>query len=129
MCLTECGEFDNIGPGEAITLQSTNFPSNYNNNEKCIWAVVCDNSKDPLTLNFTSFALENSTNCVKDFVHVKDGTRINSTNLAILCGPSLRVTTYKSTGPRIQVTMTTNGAINAAGFSAVVSCPRKRNLI
>ena len=118
-----CGELDSIGPGEAITLRTTNYPGNYTNNQKCIWAVTCIGSKSPLTLNFTTFNVQNSTNCVKDFVHIKDGTRTNSTLLATLCGPSLATTVYKSTGPQLQVNMITDASVVQKGFEAVVSCP------
>ena len=124
---TGCGEFDSIGPGEAVTLQSSNYPGSYDNDEKCIWGVTCQGSKSPLTLNFTSFNVENSPNCGKDYVHLKDGLRKNSTILATLCGPSLATTVYKSTGPQFQVTMVTDGTIIQSGFEAVVSCPGKLN--
>lgn len=120
-----CGEFNTINPGTSVKILSSNYPANYKNNEYCVWAIICPGSTQPLTLNITSFELQQEASCRKDYLVIKDGTSTNSTIMGHICGSlsGLTKTIYTSTTNAIQVNMHTDASIVLRGVEAFVSCP------
>lgn len=108
-----------------MILESPNYPKPYNNRDYCVYAVVCERPNVKLTLNFTAFELEDSKNCLNDYVVVRDGTRTNSTVLGHFCGTTVKKNPIISSGQRLMLNLFTNANITKKGFQATVSCPGK----
>ncbi|XP_068674117.1 G-protein coupled receptor GRL101-like isoform X1 [Montipora foliosa] len=72
----------------AGVISSSNFPHNYKSNVSCAWKIHVD-SANHVTLNFTDFELENSTQCEHARVSVFDGLNTSDPTLGIFCGSHL----------------------------------------
>ena len=120
-----CGEFDTINPGTTVRIHSSNYPAKYNNDEYCVWAIVCQGTNQPLTMNITNFELQVGAGCHKDYLVIKDGTKTNSTIIGHICGniTNLPKTIYTSTRNRMLINMHTDASLTFPGFQAIVSCP------
>lgn len=57
--------------GQNGTIVSPNYPSNYDANSNCTW-LVSGPTGHYLTITFTAFSLESSTNCANDYVEVRE---------------------------------------------------------
>ncbi|XP_041445753.1 embryonic protein UVS.2-like [Xenopus laevis] len=68
-----CGSFLTDANG---TIISTNYPSPYPNNGKCVWVIQAPS--DLVTLKFDAFDLQSSPNCISDYIRVYDGRTRNS---------------------------------------------------
>ncbi|KAK3876203.1 hypothetical protein Pcinc_018983 [Petrolisthes cinctipes] len=78
-------------PGQRLTLQTPNFPSNYDENYRCQWEITCTTMETTtLRIACPSFQLESSTNCDADRLIVADHEA-----RVVYCGtnsPSNRIT-------------------------------------
>ncbi|KAK2569058.1 G-protein coupled receptor GRL101 [Acropora cervicornis] len=72
----------------AGVISSSNFPQNYKTNVSCSWKIQVD-SANYITLNFTDFELENSSNCAHARVSVYDGLNSSDPSLGVFCGNEL----------------------------------------
>ena len=79
--------------------------------ENCTWLIRPSNG-GTVTLNFDSFNTESG----YDFVTVYDGTNANATQLGRFSGTS-RPSAVTSTGNALFVRFTSDGSVNAAGWS------------
>lgn len=125
---TVCGEFLFINGGETMVVSTLNYPGNYTNNAKCFYGIICSAKNVKLTMNFTAFDVEPSTNCSNDVVIIHDGTRLDSPVLDRICGARAslkKAPIYVSSGVKFLLQFHTNDKITRKGFQAAVSCPCK----
>ncbi|VDI21612.1 cubilin, partial [Mytilus galloprovincialis] len=66
-------------------ITSPNYPSDYNNDLDCEY-IIKSPTKQPITLVFEDFDIEDDDDCTKDYVSVKDGTNIL---LGTFCGDNI----------------------------------------
>ncbi|CAM1345488.1 CUB domain-containing protein [Tenacibaculum amylolyticum] len=103
--------------GATLTANNGSFAdgsgnSNYADNRNCTWLIRPENG-GTVTLNFDSFNTESG----YDFVRVYDGANDSATELGEFSGTS-RPAAVTSTGNAMYVKFTSDGSINAAGWSA-----------
>ncbi|XP_072010324.1 cubilin [Engystomops pustulosus] len=63
---------------------SPNYPNNYPTNSECVYTISAAVNKQ-IRLNFTSFTIESSTSCTKDYVEIRDGGYETSPLLGRFC--------------------------------------------
>jgi len=97
--------------------------NNYGNNRNFTMVFNASQPNRQLSVNFSSFALELSTDCANDYLKIYNGPSIFSPLLGTYCGtdsPGL-VTSDNPTGT-LTFVFKSNGSLNAAGWSASVMC-------
>ncbi|XP_072507728.1 cubilin [Notamacropus eugenii] len=110
-----CGSFiitDSVG-----TISSPLFPAKYQNNQNCSWVIQAQPPFNHITLSFTHFELESSSNCSRDFVEILDGNDYDAPLQGRYCGRNmpLPVTSF---GNSLTVKFISNAYINFVGFHA-----------
>uniref|UniRef100_A0A4X2M7T4 Cubilin n=1 Tax=Vombatus ursinus TaxID=29139 RepID=A0A4X2M7T4_VOMUR len=110
-----CGSFivaDSVG-----TISSPLFPAKYQNNQNCSWIIQAQPPFNHITLSFTHFELESSSNCSRDFVEILDGNDYDAPLRGRYCGRNmpLPVTSF---GISLTVKFISNAVINFVGFHA-----------
>ncbi|KAJ8670094.1 hypothetical protein QAD02_001353 [Eretmocerus hayati] len=70
---------------ESGYIRSPGYPEKYPKNKNCVWIIEARN-KFQVTATFNSFQLENSSNCIYDFLEVRSGSQDNSPLLGKFCG-------------------------------------------
>ncbi|XP_070181137.1 uncharacterized protein [Littorina saxatilis] len=108
-----CGETFTAPTG---TIQSPNFPNNYDNNLNCVYVITAPEGHR-VTLRFTSFSLEAHANCSYDYVRIRDGSSETSGFLGIYCD-ALSPFTVASSGNQLWITFVTDTSRNSTGFIA-----------
>ena len=73
-----------------------------------------------VTLDFLTFDLENSTNCIYDYVEIFDGNSINSPSLGQFCNNSPG--TISSSGGAITILLHADAGVNGQGFEMDWTC-------
>ncbi|CAG0894348.1 unnamed protein product [Darwinula stevensoni] len=101
--------------GATATIQSPNYPSNYNNNYYCKWTYTCAKQ---LTLSCPSIQLQWSLFCYEDALLVWGG----SAGYKTLCG-STSLTYTVATGSTLSIVFKTDWWWTANGFQCTVACP------
>ncbi|XP_077993791.1 cubilin-like [Glandiceps talaboti] len=99
------------------SLGSSNYPSNYNDNEECIWKITVEHGYH-ITLTFdTSFGVSGGTGCDQDYVEVRDGPDGDSPLIGLYCGTTAPVG-VKSSSDVMRVKFHSNSATSDVGFQA-----------
>ncbi|KAK7823854.1 hypothetical protein U0070_020525 [Myodes glareolus] len=108
-----CGGTFNMANG---IFNSPNYPAEYHPNAECVWNIV-SSPGNQLQLSFLSFQLENSLNCNKDFVEIREG---NATGHLVgrYCGNSLPGNYSSIQGHTLWVRFVSDGSGSAMGFQA-----------
>jgi len=92
----------------------------YSSNEN--YAVTfCDDNGGNLTMDFTSFDVENEASCSFDVLRIYDGSSTGSTQLGSYCGTN-SPGTITSTGTCLHVTFYSDISETRPGWSATISC-------
>nr|XP_054748610.1 tolloid-like protein 2 [Lytechinus pictus] len=97
---------------------SPNFPDYYGNSLQCTYIVTSSKADNTILLRFPSFDVEESINCVYDYVEVRDGDTETSDLLDRYCGSSLPENTISSTGPAMFVRFRSDSSNVFKGFYA-----------
>ncbi|XP_075684851.1 cubilin [Rhinoderma darwinii] len=94
---------------------SPNYPNNYPTNRECVYTISVEVNKQ-ITLNFSNFILERSTNCTKDYVEIRDGSFATSPLLGRFCleGPPPII----SHSNKLWVKFRSDSASTFSGFEA-----------
>lgn len=108
---TACG-----GEATGGQIKSPNYPERYWPNQNCVWLITVPEGHQ-VALQFITFDVENSTNCVRDYVEVRDGHSAASELIAVYCGGPLP-RAVQSTLNKMHVRFVSNGAIARQGFHA-----------
>lgn len=104
------------------TIESPNYPSNYNANVDCT-SIVQAGPDEVVTITFTDFNLESNSNCRYDYVRLYDGSTLRQT----FCGTSFSSFTT-SPGNDLRLEFHSDGSIQRKGFAASFSVGGKFNL-
>ncbi|EGW02057.1 Cubilin [Cricetulus griseus] len=106
-----CGGTFNIADG---FFNSPDYPAEYHPNLECIWNIV-SSPGNQLQLSFLSFQLENSPNCNKDFVEIREG---NATGRLVgrYCGNSIPGNYSSIKGHTLWIRFVSDGSGNGMGF-------------
>ncbi|KAM8967664.1 cubilin [Pelodytes ibericus] len=93
---------------------SPNYPNNYPNDKQCVYTISVEQNNQ-IMLNFTSFALETSGNCNRDYVEIRDGGYETSPLIGRFCRqpPVIVSHSYK-----LWIQFQSDSYSTAAGFSA-----------
>ncbi len=109
-------------PGGTISTCSGTFydsggsGSNYANGEN-ITTTFCSNAGDCISLNFSSFNIENGW----DFLYIYDGPTTTSTLIGTYTGTTSPGTIFSSTGC-ITLRFTSDGSVTRPGWVAAINC-------
>ncbi|XP_041486764.1 cubilin isoform X1 [Microtus oregoni] len=97
-------------------FNSPNYPAEYHPNVECVWNVV-SSPGNQLQLSFLSFQLENSLNCNKDFVEIREG---NATGRLVgrYCGNALPGNYSPIKGHTLWIRFVSDGSGSGMGFQA-----------
>ena len=101
--------------GNNGTITSPNFPGSYPNLISSRWNITAARGNQ-IKLNFTSFHLEPSKACEKDFVHIQDGPLASSDVTVRMCGQQRSGKTVFSIGPHLQLYLETDRDVSLSGF-------------
>uniref|UniRef100_A0A8C5QB13 Metalloendopeptidase n=1 Tax=Leptobrachium leishanense TaxID=445787 RepID=A0A8C5QB13_9ANUR len=108
-----CGETTKSANG---VLMSPGYPVRYTASTDCIWTIVAAVGYRVL-LEFASFSLETSRNCIYDSLSISDGSSSGSEKV---CG-TRKISTYVSTGSWILLYFHTDKTVQSTGFQAKYS--------
>ncbi|XP_069504454.1 cubilin [Ambystoma mexicanum] len=95
---------------------SPDYPNVYPNNRECVYKITVETNKQ-IMLNFTEFSLESSSNCVRDYVEIRDGGYETSVFLARYCDRT-RPPVIISHSNRLWIQFKSDYSVAAAGFVA-----------
>ncbi|XP_041458355.1 cubilin-like [Lytechinus variegatus] len=116
------------GCGGALTADSgiiisPNYPNPYNHNQQCIWTIQVP-STEVITLTITDLLIEESTNCVYDYVEIRDGFNENSPFIGRYCRSADIPGPITSSSNTMWILFQSDASINAGGFRATyeVAC-------
>lgn len=95
----------------------------YQNNENFIMTFKPDIQGQKIEMVFTSFELENDTNCFNDYLEIYDGSSLNAPLIGKFCGtiPYGVVSATNSEGALTYV-FNSNDSINKSGWIAAIQC-------
>ena len=102
--------------GTSGVLAHPGYPNKYDNNVDSTWLIETHPSTK-IKLNFNSFALEESANCVKDYVEIYDGSSKRDRLIGRYCGTS-NPGSIESTGRQMFVIFNSNSKQPNYGFLA-----------
>lgn len=103
---------------ESMILESPNFPNNYEPNKKCMWCLSAPR-RHYFSIKFNYFDIEPSKGCINDYIKMKVLDRFRSGYLPRECGSINNSKIIKSS--KILIEFSSNGKIQAGGFSATIS--------
>ncbi|KAM4828885.1 cubilin [Thomomys bottae] len=108
-----CGGTLNMREG---IFDSPGYPDVYPPNVECVWSIV-SSPGNQLQLSFISFQLEDSRNCNKDFLEIREG---NATGPLVgrFCGSSLPQNYSSITAHILWVRFVSDGSGSGTGFQA-----------
>ncbi|XP_064410135.1 cubilin [Latimeria chalumnae] len=98
------------------TIRSPYHPNAYPHDKTCEWVIAQPEGK-VVTLNFISFDIENATNCIYDFVEVRDGATADSPLIGKYCGLAIPPPS-ESTQRSLYVRFKTDSSTSNYGFTA-----------
>ncbi|XP_052248294.1 multiple epidermal growth factor-like domains protein 10 isoform X5 [Dreissena polymorpha] len=96
-------------------ITSPNYPSNYNRNVQCTWVINASEGYQ-INVNFTDFALEDSSECNYDFLGLFYGPNASSPLVGKFCGtaPPWR---FQSQSNSVRIVFSTDSSDSARGFN------------
>ncbi|XP_075068011.1 cubilin [Mixophyes fleayi] len=100
---------------ETGVFTSPNYPNNYPNNRECVYTLTAEINKQ-IMLNFTSFSLERSSDCARDYVELRDGGYHTSPLLGRFC--SERPPVVISNSNKLWVKFRSDSSNTNTGFAA-----------
>ncbi|XP_033110748.1 cubilin-like [Anneissia japonica] len=110
--------------GNTGTIKSSNYPSNYNSNEECIWTITVEHGYH-VRFNFDSnFDIKSTVgSCTGDVLSAFDGDSTSSAPLGNFCGSSAPSTVISSNN-KLTFRMRSDGSNEGVGFqgSWTVEC-------
>ena len=97
--------------------------ANYANSTDYTITILPDNSNQKVKVQFSAFDLEESTNCVYDYLKIYNGNSISTPLVGSYCGTSLpgTVTSTHSSGALTFVFHADEG-LSANGWTSIISC-------
>ncbi|KAM3716945.1 Cubilin [Dirofilaria immitis] len=114
-----CQSFDYIPTSLGVfnrTIQSPNYPSEYDNNLSCSWSIMLESSR-PILIKFLTMDIEDSVLCSKDSIIVHSSpTYLDETTDDKLCGTLIG---WNKTFPngRVFISFTTDSNTTKKGFA------------
>ncbi|XP_070536661.1 cubilin-like [Ptychodera flava] len=99
------------------SIQSSNYPENYDAQANCTWIIESPNLADKVSLIFTHFDVEAHDACLHDYVIVRDGNDPEAPEVGRYCGEFIPAT-VTSTGNALYVTFTSDATRQRSGFFA-----------
>ena len=106
--VTSCGQFLS---GPSGTVNSSNYPANYDDDEYCTWQIQVPVNKK-IRLDFTEFKTESG----KDYLMIYD-TNHYETPTIIFDGTTYKPPPFTSSGNVLRVRFISDGATTKKGFS------------
>ncbi|KAM6215214.1 cubilin [Rhynchocyon petersi] len=82
-----CGGF--LLTSASDTISSPLFPATYPSNQNCSWIIQAQPPFNHITLSFSHFELEGSTDCSHDFLEILDGSNLDAPLRGRYCGSSM----------------------------------------
>ncbi|KAM5235406.1 cubilin [Ctenodactylus gundi] len=100
------------------TISSPLFPAKYPNNQNCIWLIEAQPPFNHITLSFTRFGLQSSTECARDYLEILDGNHQDAPVRGRYCGSSMPhpITSFSSA---LMLRFVSDSRFNSDGFHAV----------
>ena len=117
----------NITDGEVYTCSGTFYDSqggsNYLNNEDFLYTIYPQTPGNAIRAVFSSFNLENSTNCIYDYLVIYNGSSINSPQIGRYCGnTSPGTVTASNPSGALTFLFHSDYVTTGAGWQAAISC-------
>ncbi|XP_071942939.1 cubilin-like isoform X2 [Antedon mediterranea] len=109
---TACGGYYFTNTG---VITSPGFPDGYPHNRECVWGITV-NEGQQIRLNFTSFFLEVHTNCVYDYLEIRNGGYATSPLIGTYCGTDINPSVIISHSNRIYLKFVSDNSQTADGF-------------
>lgn len=114
----ECG--GHIITDSSDTISSPLFPNKYPNNQNCTWIIEAQPPFSHVTLSFSLFQLQDSTDCARDYLEILDGKDYDAPVQGRYCGTSLPHPIV-SFGNALTLKFVSDSSIVSEGFHAFYS--------
>lgn len=112
--MTVCG---GIYTSESGTLQSPNYPNNYEGDRSCEYDIIAPQGK-VIVLNVVDFEIEQHSTCEFDYLQIFDGSKAdNSTRLGRFCGDK-KPGIFTSTFNHMHIEFASDASVFGRGFKA-----------
>lgn len=95
-------------------IESPGFPALYTNMLSCSW-IISGIYGSTISIEFSSFDIENNVKCRYDYVEIRDGDKVTSPLLGRYCGNML-VPSFTSTGSKMRIDFITDQYQTGTGF-------------
>ena len=95
-------------------INSLNYPSAYNENSDQYWLIKAQPDEE-IKLDFIDLEIEDSENCLKDYLQIRDGADLNAIDMGKFCGKH-RPPSKTSVGNQIFVQFHSDSQITSRGF-------------
>ena len=102
--------------GEGGFFTTPNYPSPYPTNTTCVWTIVTAPG-DTIELKFEEFHLENSGDCLFDYVDIRDGRSLISPLIGRFCSSQI-IAPINSPGNSLLVRFKSDSNVSEKGFRA-----------
>ncbi|XP_053323004.1 cubilin [Spea bombifrons] len=101
------------------TILTPHYPNAYFRERTCEW-IITQPEGEVVLLNFNSFDISNATDCISNYVEIRDGPSAESTLIGKYCGPDVPPPAH-STQRSLYIKFTTDASETNRGFSATYS--------
>ncbi|KAI4498132.1 hypothetical protein M0802_006618 [Mischocyttarus mexicanus] len=96
-------------------IRSPNYPANYPRSKECVWVLEAPN-RQKVTLKVDTFQLENQTNCMFDYLEIRNGGYESSPLIGRYCGVDIPKQIISQTN-KIYVKFVSDTSLSDKGFS------------
>ena len=109
----------NTNDEETSTIESPNYPSNYQNSKHCTWKITAP-TDTRIKISSFLYSMESSSNCEYDSLKIYDGPTSSSNRKARLCGRS-SYSGLISTSNTLLLIFNSDGSTGYTGFQLTYS--------
>jgi hypothetical protein len=98
------------------TIQSPRFPFGYPPNLDCVWTIQAPSADQQIRLNFSRFHLEDGSECLFDYLEIRNGPSASSPKMGTFCDRNLESRVIVSQSSSVRLRFHSDAHASQAGF-------------
>lgn len=96
------------------TIKSPKYPENYPNGMRCVWMIENDNPQSTINLSFEDFKLEETQQCMFDYLLIEEVSSGNEKTIGKFCGRTVPASSIS--GQKLRISFVADESSNDKGF-------------